>query len=226
MISVLTLTYKRHHILEEAIQSFINQGRDDCEMVIINDAKDVSYTIDNDNIIIYNLKERFPSISSKLAWGFSKCNNEFIYRLDDDDLLYKDALSESIKVINRVNRREIYRSKGHHFFSENVYEGKHGSVNNGNIYTKSYIDRINIGNWSVDEDLKITFGNNAYIYEFVYHTMIYRWGMSTYHISGMGTTDNEKVLSKTDRSVVESGEIHLQPKFLQDYYSKIEIIND
>ena len=56
--------------------------------------------------------------------------------------------------------------------------------------------------------------------------MIYRWGMSTYHISGMGTTDNEKVLSKTDRSVVESGEIHLQPKFLQDYYSKIEIIND
>lgn len=227
MISVLTLTYKRHHILEEAIQSFINQGRDDCEMVVINDAKDVSYTIDSSNITIYNVRERFPSVSRKLEWGFSKCNNEFIYRLDDDDLLYKDALSESIKAINSTPRCEIYRSKGNYFFVNNKYKGRESNVNNGNIYTKKYLDRINIEDWSVNEDVKITFGNNADICTFDYRTMIYRWGMGTYHISGMGTLNSEEVFTKTDRLVSESGEIHLQPKFLHDYYSRVvEVAND
>ena len=38
MISVLTLTYKRHHLLEEAIESFLIQNPEvESEMVVIND---------------------------------------------------------------------------------------------------------------------------------------------------------------------------------------------
>ena len=66
MISVLTLTYKRHHLLEEAIQSFLSQELEGCEMVIINDNKDVDYIYEHPNVRVINHKERFPSISSKL----------------------------------------------------------------------------------------------------------------------------------------------------------------
>ena len=38
MISVITMKYKRHKVLEEAIQSFLEQDFKDCEMVVLNDA--------------------------------------------------------------------------------------------------------------------------------------------------------------------------------------------
>ena len=46
MISVLTITYKRHHLLEEAIASFLIQENkipkdEPTEMVIINDNVDL-----------------------------------------------------------------------------------------------------------------------------------------------------------------------------------------
>jgi glycosyltransferase involved in cell wall biosynthesis len=39
MISVLTLTYQRPNLLEEAIHSFLIQNQEDCEMVVINDSE-------------------------------------------------------------------------------------------------------------------------------------------------------------------------------------------
>ena len=96
MISVLTLTYKRHHLLEEAMESFIRQSPiSDAEMVIVNDNPEVDYTYDHPTIRIFNLKERFPSISDKLKWGYKQCKNDYIYRLDDDDLLAPNAISNA-----------------------------------------------------------------------------------------------------------------------------------
>ena len=54
MISVLTLTYGRKTLLEEAIQSFINQNDDQSEMVIINDEQNVHYNINHPNVNIIN----------------------------------------------------------------------------------------------------------------------------------------------------------------------------
>ena len=53
MISVLTLTYKRPILLEEAIQSFLEQNRADCEMVIINDNPEVDYVFNHPNVKNY-----------------------------------------------------------------------------------------------------------------------------------------------------------------------------
>ena len=70
MISILTLTYQRHNLLEEAIQSFLLQNHKKSEMVIVNDSPDNFYTYDHPQIKIYNCSERFSSISEKLRWGF------------------------------------------------------------------------------------------------------------------------------------------------------------
>lgn len=224
MISVLTITYKRHHLLEEAIQSFLAQElTPDCEMVIINDNPDVDYVYNHPKVRIINHKERFPSIAAKLEWGYKQCKHDYIYRLDDDDLLAPWALNNA-KIDILVNPGfDIYRSQGMYFFVNNKYQGENSNINNGNIYTKAYLDRIKFPDKSGDEDADITFHHGGTIYESkLKHTMIYRWGMNTLHISGMGKQPNEVILAQADKVLDNTtGEIVLKPHFKNDYYGQI-----
>jgi len=224
MISVLTITYKRHHLLEEAIESFLRQQTAiDSEIVVINDNPEVDYIYENERVKIINCKERFPSIASKLEWGYKQCKYDYVYRLDDDDLLAPWAL-ENVKTDILENPGfEIYRSKGMYFFVNNEFQKEDSNINNGNVYTKAYLDRIEFPDKSGDEDMYITFRNNANIYESkLKHTMIYRWGMATLHISGMGIQPNEVILAQADKMLdATKGDIILNPHFDNDYYSQI-----
>lgn len=224
MISVLTITYKRPHLLEEAIESFLRQeGIKYAEMVIVNDNPEVDYVYDHPQIKIFNVKERFPSIAAKLKWGFEQCTHSFIYRLDDDDLLAPHALhNAAVTIIEERLNYDIYRSKHHYFFINNLYSKKSSNINNGNIYTKKYLDRIVWPDKSGDEDVYITFTQNATVCDNVPTSMIYRWGMNTLHISGMGVQPNEVVLAMADQMLKEeSGVVQLNPHFDNDYYGQL-----
>ena len=223
MISVLTITYKRHHLLEEAIESFLNQAVIGTEMVIINDNPEVEYIYEHPRVKILNVKERFPSIASKLEWGYKQCQNNYVYRLDDDDLLAPNALHNAVKTImDTVIPYDIYRSKDHFFFVNNKFEKISSNINNGNIYTKKYLDRIVWPDKSGDEDAHITFGQGALINENVPTSMIYRWGMNTLHISGMGIQPNSVILAEADKRLDDTkGVIHLNPHFDNDYYGQL-----
>lgn len=224
MISVLTLTYKRHHLLEEAIESFLLQNYIGAtEMVIINDNPEVDYVFDDPMIRIINCKTRFPSIAAKIEWGYKQCKYPWVYRLDDDDLLTPWALDHAAKDILNNRDFDIYRSKGMYFFSENKFEGIRDNINNGNVYTKTYLDRITFPDKSGNEDEDITFHHGAKIYTSeLQPTMIYRWGMSTLHISGMGNNNSEAIFAQADKVLDNSkGMIHLRPHFISNYYEQI-----
>jgi hypothetical protein len=109
------------------------------------------------------------------------------------------------------------------FFHDNKYMGKSGSVNNGNVYARYYLDRIQFPDKSIGEDGDITFGNNSWIYESkLEDTMIYRWGMNTFHISGLGQEPNDVVLEIADvRLDSRKGTVQLHPQFYHDYYAMI-----
>jgi len=225
MISVLTLTYKRHHLLEEAIESFLRQADINfpVEMVVINDNPNVDYLLNKPNVRIINHKKRFSSIGKKLEFGYRQCSYDYIYRLDDDDLLTPWALKNVYDDITENPGFDVYRSKGFYLYDSNVYIGESGSVNNGNVYTRKYLDSIEFPDKSTGEDSDITFGNSSRVYESNRkHTMIYRWGMGTLHVSGMGEQPNEVVLHQADK-VLDStqGEIPLQPKFTEDHYKSL-----
>jgi glycosyltransferase involved in cell wall biosynthesis len=224
MISVLTLTYKRHHLLEEAIQSFLAQENPpECEMVVINDNAEVDYVYNHPKVRIINHKERFPSISAKLQWGYQQCQGEYIYRLDDDDLLAPWALHNVQTDIDNNPGFDVYRSKGMYFFVHNIFERENSNINNGNVYSKAYFDRIAWPDTSIGEDADITFHKNGNIYESkLKNTMLYRWGMNTLHISGMGHQPNQVILDQADKVLDNTkGTIELTPKFLNDYYGQI-----
>ena len=224
MISVLTITYKRHHLLEEAIESFLKQELPpECEMVIINDNPEVDYIYDHPRVNIINHKERFPSISAKLEWGYKQCKYDYIYRLDDDDLLTLWALKNVQIDIDTNPGFEIYRSEGMYFFVDNKFDKESSNINNGNVYTKSYLDRIKFPDKSGDEDADITFGHKATIHESkLKHTMIYRWGGNTNHISGYGLQSNKFILNASDKLLKEApGTYYLNPNFKNNYYEQL-----
>jgi len=53
---------------------------------------------------------------------------------------------------------------------------------------------------------------------------LYRWGMNTFHISGMGQQTNEVILAHADK-VLDSntkGTLNLNPHFDNDYYTDIK----
>ena len=228
-LTVLTLTYNRYNILQEAIQSFVSQGADDCEMLIINDQDKVDYTCDIPNVRIINCKTRFPSIFDKLLFGFENAKNEYVYRLDDDDLLAEDTLVRCQAEIYSNPGYDLYRSSTMHFTSSNKYQGESGSVNNGNIFSKKFVagldreaaakkDALSIG-----EDQYMIYHSKPKTHTFDFPSMIYRWGMGTYHISGMSLTDPDQVHKRTDASFVkmEEGTIKLEPQFRDDYYLSV-----
>lgn len=235
MISVLTITYKRRHLLEEAIESFLRQPNfgEDHEMVIINDAADITYSFDHPSVRIINVQDRFSSIGKKLEFGYKQCRNNFIYRLDDDDLLAPWALEVAVEDIRNNPGYEIYRSNAHYFFMHNKYTGTSDNINNGNIYTKSFLDRIVFPEKSGTEDVDITFNNDAKILYSTQErkTMIYRWGMGTYHISGWGDKPSEVIMQNVDnilpdiangqQRALEQGTIVLQPHFDEEYYHEL-----
>lgn len=230
MLSILTLTYQRHELLEEAIHSYLLQlegYEDETEMVIINDCAKVKYWFDHPNVRIINCKERFSSIGKKLEWGFKQCKGNWIYRLDDDDLLSPYALDINKEYRYVYPDKDILRDSNHYFFVNNKLQKISGCVNNGNCYNAEYIKRIGeFVDRSGDEDNWLTFYNDADIHngDLGKYTMIYRWGMDTYHISSMHTyEDNKRILKKTDKAVTkERGVIELKPHFREDYWMQIK----
>ena len=193
-------------------------------MIIINDSKHSTYYIEHPQIVVYNLKERFSSISKKIEWGYKQCKNNYIYRLDDDDLLAPNGLNRAEKFIKENEGYDIYRSKEAICFVENKYENKTANTNTGNIYKKEYFDRIKFHDNSFGEDYDITFKRNGKIYEDEGEpTMVYRWGMNTYHVSGMGNIRNQEMMSNVDKITKTSiGKYHLNPHFNDDYYKMID----
>jgi glycosyltransferase involved in cell wall biosynthesis len=225
MISVLTLTYKRPHLLEEAIQSFLAQELPpECEMVVINDNAEVDYVYNHPKVRIINHKERFPSIAAKIEWGYKQCKYDYIYRLDDDDLLAPWALQNVQTDIESNPGFDVYRSKGMYFFVNNIFEKENSNINNGNVYSKAYFDRITWPDTSIGEDADITFHKGGKIYESkLKNTMLYRWGMNTLHISGMGHQPNQVILDQADKVLDNrTGTIEIKPKFFNDYYGQIK----
>jgi glycosyltransferase involved in cell wall biosynthesis len=224
MISVLTLTYGRKRLLEESIHSFLLQNFDESEMVIINDEPNVTYRFNHPKVKVINLNQRFVNISKKIEWGFKECKYDYVYRLDDDDLLSLNGLKNVEKQINENPGYEIYRRSSHFYFEHNNFIDFKNSVNNGNVYSKDYLNRITFPDKNFGEDLDITYKFNGRVHESIDDpTMIYRWGMSTYHISGMDDIPIIRQYEWADKLKEKNeGIIDLDPKFDDNYYEQIK----
>lgn len=224
MISILCITYKRPHLLEEAIQSFLEQGRDDCEFVIINDNPEVDYVLDLPNITIINRKEKFVHLTDKVKYGARICKYDYVFRLDDDDLLTPNALENIIADMKDVPGMDIYKCEHMHFFDNNKYKETVVGINTGITYRKDFLISATVTQCSFGEDREVLAACAKEKLHYIKAIgMIYRWGMNEYHVSGMGNISSEKSNAWVESLTKETpGQRILKPGFKEDYYGQIK----
>lgn len=98
--SIVCLTYKRYELLEESIYSVLQQTYKNWELLIINDYDLQTLYYNHPQIRIFNLKEKFKTISDKRNFGLDNITGDLVLQLDDDDFLlpsYLENLKFAIK---------------------------------------------------------------------------------------------------------------------------------
>lgn len=104
LVSVVTCTYNRVHLIGETIRSVLQQTLQDFEYIIIDDGsgdntEEVVRTF-NDSRISYYKHDRTGGHLSRLRnFAHTKCQGEFIAYIDSDDIWAPDKLSLQIKAL-------------------------------------------------------------------------------------------------------------------------------
>ena len=226
-LSILVLTWKRQHLLEEAIESFLKQTNVNSEMVIINDDPNVNYMFHHPRVKIHNVP-KFEKFMEKLKWGFDQCHYTHMYRLDDDDLLMPTAVDTVLKVIDANPGQDLYQAANHWYVGihDSLNNGVGSGVNTGNTFSKKFIDWLDWENAPEPpgEDHWMCYYPHIKRHEFKESTMIYRWGGSVSHLTHKPKTKSMQEYQdgvgqwKTDSTDIMI--TSLQPHFTRNWYDK------
>ena len=229
-ISVVTLTWRRPELLQEAIHSFLLQEDPKAEMVIVNDDPEVSYYVEDEyvkrGVRIINTKQKFKTFMSKLKFAFEQANYEYAYRLDDDDLLDENALKIARAEITANPGKDIYHSERHWFVNmvRPEQNGISGGINNGNILSRDFVQKLDWKNAPEPpgEDQWYYRDSHATHHTWAEPTMLYRWAASQYSLTHKRKeqTIDEFADVKTQLTNSQRGKVLLTPDFREDWYSK------
>ena len=110
LISIITSTYNRAHLLPRAINSVLNQSYHNFEMIIVDDGScdntEVVVRTFGDTRIHYHKHAQNRGMLAARNTGFDLANGEYIAILDDDD----ELLPEALKIV--VNKLAELSSTG------------------------------------------------------------------------------------------------------------------
>lgn len=114
-VSVVTVTYNRHHIFDIAIDNWNNfiYPKDKIEWIILDDSPNYSSKIlkkklpKDNRIKYYTLKKKIESIGEKRNKINELATNEIIIHMDDDDYYPEDSIFNRISGLLTYNKQCI-----------------------------------------------------------------------------------------------------------------------
>jgi len=120
--SIIIPTYNRSKIIDNTIQSVINQQFTDWELIIIDDGgNDNTENVIkdfNDSRIKYFWKENGERGAAR-NYGTKQATGEYMFYLDSDDLIYSNHLQHAFEQLTKLNFPEFFHSR-----YEEVYPNK------------------------------------------------------------------------------------------------------
>lgn len=224
--SCLLLTYNKmpgfKHLVEEAIQSFLDQDYADKELIIVNDTPSQFLYLDPlpDNVVLVNLPRRVRSLGEKCNIAAAMSTGDILLRWDDDDISLPWRISTTVKHLGTA----AYWKPSHSFFmhgrSFRLLCGYMGAC----CIPRSVFEQIQgypfIG---VGEDQAIERRIKALDLKFVVEKLtpaeafyIYRWGNGSTHVSGLGPDGYDKI----SRQSIMPGSFKLNPHWAEDHLTK------
>lgn len=109
LISIIIPTYNRRHLLNEAVNSVLNQTYNNFELIIVdnhssdNTEKYCKTLVNNNNKIRYHRNKKNLGMIENWNVGLSLAKGEYVNILMDDDILHHDFLVSTIKILKNNN---------------------------------------------------------------------------------------------------------------------------
>lgn len=123
LVSIIIPTYNYGHLINETIESVLNQTYTNWECIIVDDGstdntKDVvAIFLKKDNRIKYVYQDNCGTSSAKNK-GIEIATGEYLLFLDSDDLLERNKILDSIEIFKNNSSADIVYSEAQLFTSE------------------------------------------------------------------------------------------------------------
>lgn len=106
LVSIMTITRNRANLIDDAINSVLNQSYNNIEYIIVNGASndntiDVVNNFKDKRIILINLDENY-SLFKTMQLGFGKSQGDYITFLDDDDEYLPTKIEKQLNLIESL----------------------------------------------------------------------------------------------------------------------------
>jgi len=121
LVSIIVPTYNRAHLIEETIQSVIDQGYKNWELIIVDDGSidDTKKKVEkcNDLRIRYFFIQHTGIIGAVRNFGIKNARGQFIAFLDSDDLWLPHKLEYQLDLLQKHPQAAFVFGHGEHFGS-------------------------------------------------------------------------------------------------------------
>jgi glycosyltransferase involved in cell wall biosynthesis len=222
--------------LEESIYNFLQQDYPgEKELVIVNDYPKQKLIFNHPEIKIINLDYTFSTIGAKENYAIELCQGELIAVWDDDDIALTNHLSNVAKFW-KEDTNILHWANGVYYNIPDITELTFIG-NSGMVYSKKAWEQIGkspLVNAGGDTTLMYAIhalGEDKAVMAFPPNEEVswfYRWSIPLcYHQSGNGFDKEGKpniiqrhssyIEEQRIKGFIPTGEIHLEPKWNQDY---------
>ena len=141
LVSCVCITYGRHHLLEEAIESFLRQDyNEEKELIVVNDLVDSNLFFSHPEIKIFNVHERFKSLGSKRNFAIRRTSGSVIFPWDDDDISLPHRISFSLE---QIENKHFFKAKRFWRMDRYALRGPHSNIAHAqSAYTRKLYDMV------------------------------------------------------------------------------------
>lgn len=234
-------------LVNEAVECFIRQNdviaNDEgqlTELLICNDTPGQQLQLDNSvehlwrgRIHIINLSKRFKTLGDKLRFMISQSRGDYFCRWDDDDISLPNRLNYSFNAIGNLMEwhpiNYFYHPKGQKI----LIDSKHANVHITAIWKREILERI--GGYPVVESgcedqafmmackkHEVTTQGETLKPEDIFY--IYRWGVSSNHLSGVQRQGWDALQEKYDdigKNNISQQTFNIMPHWREDYVKMV-----
>lgn len=226
-VACLMPTYNRPHLVCESLECFLRQDDERCHLYICNDRLGQELVYDHPRVTIWNIADRFKSLSDKLCWMINQTTEPLLMRWDDDDIMLPWRVSLSI---DKIGEGDEWRCDNYWYNPKDqmLPDSQHGNVHVSQIWHRRIHDKIggypnDVPSGCEDQAFLERIRKAGYPYRGEILPLdkmfyIYRWGVGV-HLSGEGGGEamDRKWLKRGYEQSVGTGKIRLHPHWYADY---------
>jgi glycosyltransferase involved in cell wall biosynthesis len=223
-VSAICITYRRHRLLEEAIECFLRQDYPNKELIVLSDEEGVTLKCDAPGVFVHNRKSRSPNIGNKRNEATRLSNGEYILCWDDDDIYLPNRMSYTVKALQQ-SKLEFLHFRQAAYCNASKCTIKDMTIGPNVIYTRRLFERVG-GYTEMDsgEDQDLCKRFRRYYKSACFAPPVpkdeifymYRWGVFP-HLSTNVTLEDHRRATDAYFKDSQKGVIDLKPQWHQDY---------